>query len=418
MLSSQRRLFFLNTAANVAGRFWVKLLALVIIPLLFRYLGEMRWALYSLGLTVMFLFSLFDPGLRFGTIKVFSEFFAADRSGDLKRLLWTVFWLYIAAGTAVVALSWLGMGVVLRLAAVEPDLRGPAAFLFLCFLTHSSISQAGSVFNHVLLAAQRMSLSNGLTMAGTLVHYSALGLVIWEDWGITGLGLVFVLSALFQGLLFQVAAVSLLRDFPEGQAPESRGRLLRYLFGFGWRMKVAIGADTVILHVDKIFVAQFVGFGTAGLYQLGSSVAIVLRDFVRLLVSALLPVTSRMGASAGIEKMREVNRLTSRWFLILSSPCFLFVAAMAPCVIAIWGGERIDEAAWALGFLCLAFYLNTAMAASMEVGAGAHLPGLQMRSGLAAAVGNLLLNVALVIPFGLRGVLAASALSMGMGSLY
>jgi O-antigen/teichoic acid export membrane protein len=186
---------------------------------------------------------------------------------------------------------------------------------------------------------------------------------------------------------------------------------------FAWGVKIATNCNTTVMHLDKIFISRFVSLAAAGSYQIGSTLAVAMREFMRLSVSALLPAVAAMAARGDMARLRQVNRQASRVFVAVATPLFFFIAATAPLVIQAWLGAPGADSATALRLLSLAFYVNVAMAASMEIGAALHLSSLQMWTALGASLLNVVLNYFFVLRFGFVGPPIASILTLGLGSL-
>ncbi len=424
--SSQTRLFLFNTLANFVGRFWLKFLALLVVPLLYNFLGEDYYSLYSLALTGMFLATLADPGFKYGYIKVFAEYAVTGRRADIQKLLWSSVAIYFLYGVLCVWLAWVYIVPFMRLVGVAPDMFAEGRGLFLAFLVSLVFSETFCAWHHLLMALQRNSLANGLSMAYAVVYYGGLALVVWLDRGDASMAVklkhiawVVVGSGLFQGLLYLLAMPGALTRIRDEQPARPLRELLGYLYSFGWRVKISANCDTLVCQTDKTFIAHYVDpRPSPGNYQVGSQAATVLRDFVKLFVSALLPVATQVATAGNMAQIRRVNRLTSRWFFLLSTPCYLFVLCTAVPIIHSWTGKDIPQASLALMVLSLAFLANTAMAASMEVGNACHLPHLQMRATFLAGFVNLLLSWILVQKIGYIGVAWGSVIAMTLGTIY
>lgn len=424
---TQTRLFLFNTIANFIGRFWLKFLALLVVPLLYDFLGEDYYSLYSLALTGMFYATLADPGFKYGYIKVFAEYATLGRRADIRKLLGASVGLYFSYSTLCVILTWLFLEPVMRVVGMAPEMFSEGQGLLLAFLVSLVFSETFCAWHHLLMALQRNSLANSLSMIYAVAYYGGLALVIWLD-GRAGaemavrlkhISWVVVGSGLIQGLLYLLAMPGALSRIPDKEPARPMRELLKYLYSFGWRVKISANCDTIVCQTDKTFIAHYVDpKPSPGNYQIGSQAALVLRDFVKLLVSALLPVVTQVATEGHPAQIRRINRLTSRWFFLLSTPCYLFVIFTATPIVHSWTGQYIPQAQTALSVLSLAFLANTALAASMEIGNACHLPHLQMRATVLSGIVNLLLSWFLVIRIGYTGVAWGSVLAMMLGTVY
>jgi O-antigen/teichoic acid export membrane protein len=425
---TQTRLFLFNTIANFVGRSWLKFLAFLIVPFLRSYLGADHYSLYALALTGMFYATLADPGFKYGYIKVFAEYATTGRRADIRKLLWSSVAIYFFYGMLCVWLAWVFIDPFMRLVGVKgtmmftPATRG----LFMAFLVSLVFSETFCAWHHLLMALQRNSLANSLSMAYAVVNYGGLAAIIWFDG--TGVSIetklihvswVVVGSGVAQGLLYLLAMPGALTRIRDEHPARPLKELLGYLYSFGWRVKISANCDTIVCQTDRSFIGHFVAdIRSPGNYSVGSSAATVLRDFVKLLVSALLPVATQMAAEGRPAQIRRINRLTSRWFFLLSTPCYVFVIFTSVPLIRAWMGESIPQANMAFSVLSLAFLANTALAASMEIGNACHLPHLQMRATVLSGIVNLLLSGFLVIRIGYIGVAWGSVFAMILGTVY
>ncbi|MFP4381661.1 MAG: lipopolysaccharide biosynthesis protein [Candidatus Sumerlaeia bacterium] len=411
------RLVFINTIANVLGQIWTKFLAFLIIPWLVHYLDEERFGIYALGVSLLVLGTLFDPGMKYGYIKIFSEFLAKGRTGDLRRLMGASLGAYLAISALMLGVAWVFIEPVMAFLGVPEALFPQAAFFFICILIHLALAESFAVFRHAMLAMQRMVWANKLNAVSACMHYAFLAMAIVFDWGLPGMGLVFVGAAVFQSLLFTAAWLQLQGQLGHDGPRTPIASLFWYLLRFSWGLKVAANCQTTIFHLDKIFISRFVSLAAAGTYQIGSTLAVVVREFMRLGVSALLPAIADMAARDDRIGLRRVHRQATRLFVCLCAPGFFYVAAMAPIIIQAWLGSPDSQSALALSLLSLAFFANVILAPSMETAAALHLSRLHMWTALFAAICNIILNYFFVQKFGFMGPPLASILSLSVASI-
>lgn len=412
----QKRLI-VNSLANLVGRFWTKALALLIVPFLYHHLGEDRWAVYGVGLSAAMLASLADPALTCGYTKVFSEYIAKGRAADLKRLAAAGFLLYGAWSALFLLAAWLLMPHILTAAGVPGPLRAEAGFFFLSLFVWRSVIETFNVFYHLLMASQRMTTASLLTMAGAVIHYAAIGAVIASGGGLKALGWVFMASGLAQSLLLAPSAPGVLRAMPAYVNATPLWPQIRYLFAFAWRMKLAANCETVVLQSDKIFISRLVDLTSGGLYQLGTTLTIVLREFLRVSIGALLPVATTLAARDNPALLRAAHRASALLYARIAAPVFLVLVPAAPFLLKVWVGGAPSEAIAALAMTALAFHAGTAFSVSMEFGAACHLPQIQMRAALLSALLSLALFPALIYCFGCYGAGLASFVSLLAGGL-
>lgn len=302
-------------------------------------------------------------------------------------------WLWRGKGDPVLAAAvFLGMIVVLLDRDYEGLLRGLRRFRAL------SAAAAGGAAVQI-----------GGAVAGYLLRL---------DW--QGFVLLFVASTLAGHAILVAAARSWLTEGPEGKlAPLERSQFLR----FAGIMIVTVTANEVVWgRVELLFVDWLHGGEAAGLYAAGLRLASLSVLVPLVAARALLPEFSWLRANG---RHDELARTYPRLCILLAgvaAPLAIGGAAVAgPLVVLVYGPAFAGAATPAM--ILIAGTLVNALAgpASAAVLTGPR-PRLVAEVGAAAIAVNLILDFALIPPFGTVGAatatVAAQAISVTVGIVY
>jgi len=186
----------------------------------------------------------------------------------------------------------------------------------------------------------------------------------------------------------------------------------REILGYSVASQLGWIADLVNLQTDKIIVGLIVGPRAAGIYQIGASVAIAIREIGVITVSAMIPTATAEIATNGKAAVRRLFTHYLPRTLGIAFPMFALGALTAPFLIRAWIGDGTGQAVGVLIALCAAYAVNIVTGVPSTVALADGRPGFVSRNSLWMAVLNVVLTLALAPAFGLGGVVAGTVVAV------
>jgi O-antigen/teichoic acid export membrane protein len=331
------------------ARYFDEGLLLVTSAFVTRMLGAELYGLFTLGRTVMGMFSQFcRMGMNTGLIRFASAYYGKR---DKPRFMGAVF-TALGISLALSLLSIFVLSVFAGPLSVKvfkmPELRPVLLIYALCIpldillVMLSSISRAvqdqkyGVLANFIILPMLRLLLFVGALFAG-------LGLL-----GINWAHLISMVGAVtFGGLLFLRKHG---QSFIGGRPQFETGKFLRVsipLFLTGYAMMA-------MRRIDRIMIGMFSDSAAVGIYSVASNIAYQLTAIFLAFNWVFSPMVADLFHKQQTEQIEQLYKTSARWSFILSFPLLMIIVFCSKLLMGIFGAEFV--AGWqTLIILAIAF---------------------------------------------------------------
>jgi len=406
-----------NTLFNSLGRFWTMGVAFLLTPYIISKLGVQRFGVWSLVLAVTSYLGLFDLGFGVSVVKYISEYDAKEEHHTINSLVSTGFLFQLILASAIIALIWAFRDPVLHLFRVSPETYGEARFVLLIAAAVLAFSNTFGVFRAIMDGLQRMDVTNLITVATSVPNI--IGTVVWLELGYGLRGLV-----INQGIIFMLATISL-AVYTHKLLPQFRlsPRFLslaglRELLGYGVKVQVTNLGALVNLQTNKILVGHFLGLGLVAFYELGFKIAYTVISLPMLLISAVIPAASELGAKGDKERLHELYRRGSKYLVLLAAPLAFFTISSARSIMQAWMGAGYERSVLVIQLLTLGFFINLLTGVGTTMGRGIGRPEYETRYALVTMTLHPALGILLILWIGFVGALVASVLAIAIGYVY
>ena len=406
-----------NTIANFIGRFWAIGVSLLLVPYTVSRIGLDRFGLWSLIAVLTGYVGLLDFGLSTAYVKKLSEHRARGDDQRLNEAASTGLAVHLAVGLVAAVASLAAAGLIARLLQVPPAFEAEGRMVLGWGLALFALGNAAVLFPSLVVALQRMDLSNRIAIAATIPQLAGTVLVLELGWGLRGLLLVQAVVTILVVGANAAAARRLLPALRISPRYLSR-RAYRELIGFGMKLQAVKIADVLTFQTDRILLARFANMNMVGLYQIGSTVAMRARQQPLVLVSAVLPFASELSATGEEGRLRGLYERGSHYLAATGLPLMVAVALFARPFVRAWMGEGFQMSATILQILAAGHLASMMHGLATQIGAALDRPDLHTRSATLTAVATVALSLALVKPFGAIGVAVAASVSLIVGPVY
>ena len=396
-----------NTAWNFAGRAGPIVVALFATPYLLRAFGDTRWGVFTLALSLIGIFGIFDFGLGRALTRTIAERVGAGREDQAASLVLTGM-LALAAlglGGAVLASCLSGLWVDSGL-RIPPDLRGEVRLSLYVLCASAPLVILNAAMWGVIAAYQKFRAANLINVPILAMYY--LGpLAVLQVWDSLVAAMLVLVGC---RLAMTVAYWRLcLRAMPSLRVASVNFRGLRPLLRLGGWMTVSNLAFPVVAYADRFVIASVLSAAQTGYY---STPLDLVGRFSIVSVAVMGTVFPAMAGSYRIDPGNTVA-LFRRSILAIAAmvfPACLAVITFNLPLLTFWlGGDFAAEAAsvlpW-LGFGAL-FMCVDSVAAGLIDGIGR--PDVNAKLSLLELVLYVPLLIWLLSAFGLRGAAMAWA---------
>jgi O-antigen/teichoic acid export membrane protein len=191
----------------------------------------------------------------------------------------------------------------------------------------------------------------------------------------------------------------------------------RRLLAFSAPLAVSMLLGVFLTRMDTFMIAYFKSSAQVGLYTaafpLSRTLGLVLSSFGYV----YLPLTSRLDADGEREELTNVYRLTTKWSFILTFPAFLVFLLFGTDVLSIFFGDQFGPGGVALAILSVGVFTGAALGRNRETLSALGDTNEIMGADVVALGLNLVLNLALIPPYGIGGAAVASAASFALRNL-
>jgi O-antigen/teichoic acid export membrane protein len=388
------------------------LIGFLMSPFLVRSLGDSVYGVWVLIGSLVGYLGLLDFGLVPSLVKYFAEYRARGDQEAINRLVTSGITVYSLVGLISLVVS-LGVAFSFNDIFNSPLDRRTAAAVVVLAGVNLAISFPSSVFIGLVRGYQRYDIDARIT---SLVIFLRSGFVVYlvmKGYGILALS-VLTLGFDLLRLVYLVRQAYRLNpeininrrhfDWPE----------LRQLFGYSVFVFLIIIGKQMIFYTDSIVIGLFLTTSMVTSYFIASRLISYLIMLVSEMVGVLAPTTSDLDAHGDQAGIRELLIVSTKYMLLIALPVAAVFFVMGESFITLWMGPAYGESAALLVILTAAIlgHLLLMPSETILLGLGKHRVIAWIT--LAQALTNLVLSLALVKPYGLRGVAWGTAVPMAV----
>jgi O-antigen/teichoic acid export membrane protein len=400
-----------NTFFNFVGRFWSLAATLLLTPFIWRHLSAGEFGVWVLFTVFLESFSLLDFGLGSAFVKFISASYTHEEYDKINRVLFSGLVFYVVQGAALVGIGLAARGPLFAFFEISGAETAYSFALMAC-----AIGNIGAMFMSVFRGVQRMDRSNAIEMAMSILNLVGTVTVLQLGWRLSGLAL----NALGVAVIgVAVASWSVKRSMPWISIAFRFDRdLMREMFAYGAQILVSRVGSLVCFRMDKLIVARFLGLAIVPFYEVSARLSALVRALPLLMMSALIPVTSELGARNENEKILQTYALTSKYVALITVGLVAFVVLEAHSILRLWLGAGVEQSVALAQILVIGYGMNVLAGAASQTGAGVGRPEFDMHSTILLTILTPILGLLLVPRFGAVGVAAGTSLALIIAAIY
>lgn len=404
-----------NSGWNSLSQLAPVLVNVALTPYVLSGLGLARFGLFVLALTIADFLLTVDGGLYASAQRYFAVYMGRGDRRATTRLLCTLLVLALSAGGALCAVFYAVSAGTLALFDIPEELSAEGTYLMRMLALVILLSVIRGVFAAVLNADGRFALTSVVTIIQYGVYTVGVIITLVDDRGLYGMAWTLVAQTAVATLLMAGPALRYLDGSSIGL--QSRAELREFL-RFAGQAQVAGLSELINTQADALIIAGALDVRRVGLFSAGSTFAGQLR---RLPTNALAPAAAQLGQVFGERGLaaatEEFARLQRHWVQFCTGWMGV-AAASAYFGVTAWLGEEFRLSAIVAVVLLLGqlvrLWTGLLLVYCQTIGRA----DIEARYGVVSVVLNLALTAALVLPFGVLGVVAATAVAQVGGCVY
>jgi len=400
-----------NTFFNVLGRFWSFFVTILLTPYILSSLGERNYGIWAAFTVFIGSSNLLDLGLGSSFIKFISAYHAHEDYEKINKSIFSGFVFYALFGCALIVTGLVIRGPLLAFFRIGDASEAYVMALFAC-----AIQSIGAMVLSVFKGIQRMDKANSIEMR--MLGVSALGTVVflWSGYGLTGLA---VNALICSAVTLFVGWASVRRAVPRiSLGYHFDGGLLREMFSYGAKIQVSQFGALVGFQSPKFIILRLLGPVAVSLYDLSSRLASYMRAIPLMMISALIPATSELGARNDRTRILKAYLLASKYVSMVTVAIIAFTVLESESIVRLWLGNGHDSLVILVQILAIGYGANILGGAASQTGAGIGRPEFDMRSAVVLAVLSPVLALSLVFRFEVTGVALGTTIALFVAALY
>jgi O-antigen/teichoic acid export membrane protein len=268
----------------------------------------------------------------------------------------------------------------------------------------------------VLKGIQRMDKQNSIEIVLSVLNMVGTVCFLEAGFGISGLALNALINSV---LAILIGFVSVKRAVPKISVGWNFDRrLLRDMFGYGLKISVSRVGSLICFQADKLIVSRVLGLAAVSFYEVAARLATFMRAIPLVMLSALIPATSELGARNDDEKIERTYLVVSKYITIVTVAAVSFLLLDASSIVRLWLGKTFDQSALLIQILAIGYGVNILGGAASQTGAGVGRPEFDMHSTILLSIVNPILSFVLVYRFGAPGAAAGTSIALITAAIY
>ena len=411
----------LTVARNVSTRYLAiaaeMAIGILLLPYNVAHLGTAAYGLWMLTTSVTTYFSVLDLGYSGALVKFVAEYRAKRDPRALNELLSTSFYLFTGFGLLTYLVAIVVALFLDRLFHLGPEQVAVGRMVLLIVSVNVAAGMGFTVFGGVINGFQRYDVNNIVGTISTVVTALVNVLVLAAGYGLVEL---VVATTAVRLLTYGVYRANAYQVFPGLRIRWSlcrRGRL-REMTTFSVYMALINWAHKLNYSVDALVVGAFMNTSAVAVWAVGQRLAETIQRMTNQLNDVLFPTVVDNNASQRRDRLQLIFLVGTRLSLATVVPIGGAVILMAKPLVDAWVGAEFAASALVVQLLAFSVIarVGTATAGTVLKGAGRHR--LVAFANCTAAIGNLVLSIALVNWLGLEGVAIGTLVPIGILAVF
>jgi O-antigen/teichoic acid export membrane protein len=388
----------------------------VMTPLILHKVGSAGYGTWAILVALNNLTSLADLGMVGAVSKYVAEYYAHRDFRSLNRLLTTGLAIFSALAIGMGLLIWCGSPLIVQHLFRGSPLRMPELVaLVRTFVLVIGANVLTMLLSSVTSGLQRLDISNWISTINVLGAALVGGTLLLRGWGLRGLVIGQVCSAILTLALYIVAVKRLVpqtvldtRNIDLAEAKK--------MLNFSLRLYITQAAVAVHNQLEKFLLAWFAGVAAAGWYDIASDLVLKLRGMIGLVLGPVLPAASELDARSDQQRLADLYFRAQKYLAFFGFPLVFYISVVSSKFVELWVGPKLAFIAMPLAVLIWVNLYNLLTGPGFLIFAGRGILKPGTRSALVGLGMNVFLSVPLIYRFGFPGAVVGTSVSLVVAS--
>ncbi|MFP4354892.1 MAG: oligosaccharide flippase family protein [Phycisphaerae bacterium] len=409
---SRAAIYARNIFANYVGFIANVVVAFFLTPYIVHSLGDTRYGIWSLLVSLAGYFGVVDIGVRGSLGRFVNYYLGKDSVEDVNEILSTAVAFFCLCGLGILAVSG-GFSLFLGgiFPKIEPEFLPQARVAILLIGLNMWIGFLAAFPPVILRSQDRFDLVNGVELLGLAVRTGLTVWVLWSNWGLIALGLVQIAMTTVQLIVGHILAKW---SFPELRIRFRLAGLSRFgeLMSFSFFAFLCNASNQLMLLADVLLITWFLGPKHVAYY----SVALILVRYGQKILGmtggVIIPEITKQCGREDFQELRWLFIRGSNLRASLGIGIWVGILAFGREFMNQWMGPDYDASYWVMAVLSA--WMLTLLVNEMIGPIGSGLGKIRYFAALSLV--RLAANVSLTVLFlltgyGLVGVAMGTAIS-------
>lgn len=371
-------------------------------PTILHHLGDTASGIWVLIFSITGYYGLFDLGIRSSIVRYVSKFTAVDDIEDLAKLINTSLFSYSCIGILSLLVTGILSVYVDHLFKIPPGLHSTARLLLLMVGASIALGFPLGVVGGFLDGLQKFYINNWTSVVANVFRVALIITALTHGKGLLTIALITVVLPIITSLVRGVIAYRIC-PFPFGMKYVDRATF-HMMANYSGVTLIIMVATQLKFKTDTIVIGTMLSAAAITYFNIGSRIVSYTQQVVMALAQNFVPIASQSEATGNMDRLRKIFVAGNRFCAFTCFPITATLLMLGKSVIEVWVGKKYIATSFpVLVILIIPSTLMWAQAASGRVlfGIGKHKTWAFVT--LAEGIGNLILSVLLVRPYGIEG---------------
>ncbi len=399
-----------NVLSNWVGFVFTAAVNFFLSPFVVHHLGNSAYGVWVLLGSLTGYLGLLDLGVRGAVTRYVAKFYAQSKHEEVSRVTSSALAIFIAAGLLALLVSLVLALFAVRFFNIPEEYQSTARFVLLLAGTNIAVSLVSGVFGGILVGLQRFDLSNAIEVLQTGLRTVVIVIALYAGKGLIALAFIQLIFSLASGLAY---AWMSLRLYPQlrvrvGLLDRQHVALIFSFSAYSFLLQIS---GYLIFYTDSVVIGAFLPVSAVTFFAIAGNLMNYVRAVLSGITTVVSPLASSLEAQTGDAAVRQTLLRSGRYATMALAPILVTFMVRGETFINLWMGPSYGglsgQVLWILS-LAMLFAAGNYVAGATMIGIGRH-KGL-VPVGLAEAIANVTLSIALVRTWGVVGVAWGTAL--------
>jgi len=401
-----------NSLLNSGRQVVAIVVAFVASPIIVHSLGDERYGLWSLVISITGYYSMLELGVTTAVVKYVSHFVAQKERERAQSVFSSASFFFAIVGLAIL-LGSIVVGILLP-SWFEISFATPQSIFSIVVIIgiSTALSILLSAVPASLFALQDIPALSIINMIATVTKNVLVVVLLLNGHGLVTMAVVTLLTESLR-LLVLTLTLKLRHPFLRFRKSLVRGQVLRTILPYSAYSFLITIASKFLIFSSTVVVGRLIGVSEVTYFSIAVSLLMYVEAVIWSMQQVLIPVVSSYDATGDTAGNKRLYLLGTRYSTLLMLPVLVTLFTVGDVFIANWMGESYaTKSGPVLQILCIGFAFHFS-----QLTAAAILKGVNRHRTLAfvlivQALVGLLACIALATPYGLRGVAAGIAVPL------